>query len=433
MALEREASDIVAAVDSPARAPAKSSALTAVDLVIRWGDWALGAVHLAPPRPFYVGEEGCDFTLPAEVVGASRAAVLIARWDGVVRAVIPKGARVTLDGRGKPMTGPRAVARGYAQPSAAFKDATEVVLWPGRSVALHLGPVTIEMTRGEEERRAPRAPWIARSLLLSHLAALAVHAGLGAFFAAMEPVEIDYETGFSDDQRFELQQRLQAIAEKEMEGAYDDFLAGIERRARRRRDKAAAREEEAHTQALWAASEIWANQLRAEALRDEARHAGNDRDLSLVGLFYERPEPKPATTATAPPPRMKYDGPTSSTLAADPMVRHGKAPQVRMGGVSISGRLPPEVIGRIVRQNFGRFRLCYENGLRNNPNLQGRVAVRFVIGADGAVSNVGNGGSDMPDAGVVSCVARAFKGLSFPLPERGIVTVVYPIMFSPPG
>ena len=72
---------------------------------------------------------------------------------------------------------------------------------------------------------------------------------------------------------------------------------------------------------------------------------------------------------------------------------------------SVSGRLPPEVIQRIVRQNFGRFRLCYENGLRNNPNLQGRVAVRFVIGRDGAVSNVSNGGSDMPDSG-----GRAVRG-----------------------
>jgi hypothetical protein len=110
-----------------------------------------------------------------------------------------------------------------------------------------------------------------------------------------------------------------------------------------------------------------------------------------------------------------------------------KPPQVRMGATSVSGRLPPEVIQRIVRQNFGRFRLCYENGLRNNPNLQGRVGVRFVIGRDGAVSNVGNGGSDMADGGVVSCVVRAFYGLSFPQPDGGIVTVVYPIMFSPGG
>jgi hypothetical protein len=107
-----------------------------------------------------------------------------------------------------------------------------------------------------------------------------------------------------------------------------------------------------------------------------------------------------------------------------------KPPQVRMGATSVSGRLPPEVIQRIVRQNFGRFRLCYENGLRNNPNLQGVVSVMFVIGRDGSVSNVGGGGS-LPDGGVTSCVTRAFYGLSFPQPEGGIVRVTYPISFSP--
>ena len=108
-------------------------------------------------------------------------------------------------------------------------------------------------------------------------------------------------------------------------------------------------------------------------------------------------------------------------------------PQVRMGAVNVNGRLPPEVIQRIVRQNFGRFRLCYESGLQVNPNLQGRVAVRFVIGKDGSTTNVGNGGSDLPDGGVVSCIVRAFHGLSFPQPDGGVVSVVYPIMLSPGG
>ncbi|MEJ7731560.1 MAG: AgmX/PglI C-terminal domain-containing protein [Polyangiaceae bacterium] len=107
-------------------------------------------------------------------------------------------------------------------------------------------------------------------------------------------------------------------------------------------------------------------------------------------------------------------------------------PRMRVGTVDVGGHLPPEVIQRVVRQNFGRFRLCYENALRNNPNLQGRVTVRFVIGRDGAVSQVSNGASDLPDAGAVSCVVRAFYGLSFPQPsEGGIVTVGYPIMFTP--
>ncbi len=107
------------------------------------------------------------------------------------------------------------------------------------------------------------------------------------------------------------------------------------------------------------------------------------------------------------------------------------APKLREGATSVNGRLPAEVITRVVRQNFGRFRLCYESGLRNNPNLQGRVSVRFVIDRGGAVSMTNDAGSDLPDAGVVQCIVRGFGNLSFPAPQGGMVTVVYPISFSP--
>ena len=97
----------------------------------------------------------------------------------------------------------------------------------------------------------------------------------------------------------------------------------------------------------------------------------------------------------------------------------------------MNGRLPAEVIQRIVRQNFGRFRMCYEDGLRGNPSLQGRVGVKFAIDRSGGVAMASDGGSDLPDQGVVKCVVRGFENLSFPAPEGGIVTVVYPIVFSP--
>ena len=112
---------------------------------------------------------------------------------------------------------------------------------------------------------------------------------------------------------------------------------------------------------------------------------------------------------------------------------HTGSPSMRPGSTVVSGRLPSEVIQRIVRQNFGRFRMCYENGLRSNPNLQGRVAVSFVIGTDGSVGSASNGGSDLPDSAVVSCVVRSFGGLGFPQPEDGVVKVTYPIMFTPGG
>jgi hypothetical protein len=107
-------------------------------------------------------------------------------------------------------------------------------------------------------------------------------------------------------------------------------------------------------------------------------------------------------------------------------------PRMRQGAVTVNGRLPPEVIQRIVRQNFGRFRLCYETGLRSNPSLQGRVAVKYTIDRDGSVKGAPqDGGSDLPDQGVVNCVIRGFQNLSYPQPEGGIVTVVFPLIFSP--
>jgi hypothetical protein len=61
----------------------------------------------------------------------------------------------------------------------------------------------------------------------------------------------------------------------------------------------------------------------------------------------------------------------------------------------------------------------------------GRVTVKFVIDRSGAVSLTANDRSDLPDQVVVNCVVRGFGNLSFPQPDGGMVTVVYPIMFSP--
>ena len=104
---------------------------------------------------------------------------------------------------------------------------------------------------------------------------------------------------------------------------------------------------------------------------------------------------------------------------------------IRQGATQVNGRLPPEVIQRIARQNFGKFRLCYEDALRTTPTLEGRVAVKFVIDRAGAVSSAADGGSDIGDAKMIACVVKGFSAMKFPQPEGGIVTVVYPLVFSP--
>ena len=110
--------------------------------------------------------------------------------------------------------------------------------------------------------------------------------------------------------------------------------------------------------------------------------------------------------------------------------------------MEVSGRLPPTEIQHAVRSRFGGLRKCYEDGLRRDPNLAGRLVVRFVIGRDGKVTAVAEGGlpgssppspasAPFPVRAVVSCVLRDFEKFTFPAPVGGIVTVVYPIVFSP--
>jgi hypothetical protein len=57
--------------------------------------------------------------------------------------------------------------------------------------------------------------------------------------------------------------------------------------------------------------------------------------------------------------------------------------------------------------------------------------VKFVIARDGSVSVANAADRTLASTTVASCVERSFLSLAFPEPEGGIVTVVYPIVFSP--
>lgn len=121
-------------------------------------------------------------------------------------------------------------------------------------------------------------------------------------------------------------------------------------------------------------------------------------------------------------------GPGGGVLS-DGGTHHGEGVKA---ATTISGKLPPEVIQRVVQQQFPRIRKCYADGLRDNPMLEGRMAVRLVIEKDGSVSSASDAGSTMPDRNVSRCVLLTFHELHFPEPEGGgLLTLVYPIAFDP--
>jgi hypothetical protein len=439
----------------------------------------------------------CDFFVPAEKLGTTRSPVILADRGGSVALVIPQRATGTIEIPGQPkMTLQEAIQQGKTQPCAELSGAQQLPLPAGTKAKVEVGGLTFQVTTGNAGRVVAGHLQVDTQGLLYTGLSLAVHAGLLAAMAFfMPPLGATDEDGISQDQQTMIQQMLQAAAEKEQEEKKTEEVADTNADNKEGGTGTRAKGEEGsmgnpNTKSTGNRYGVQGPQDNADphiarqaALRDAA-------EFGMIGLLNSGAGGDP-NAPTAPWGRDDSLGndPLSARgnmwgneigdsfgagglglsgigeggggrgegigLGGIGTIGHGagtgtgqgfgsghgrlggshraKPPSVRMGATQVSGRLPPEVIQRIVRQNFGRFRLCYENGLRNNPNLQGRVSVRFVIGRDGAVSNVGNGGSDMPDGGVVSCTVRAFYGLSFPQPEGGIVTVTYPIMFSPGG
>jgi hypothetical protein len=109
------------------------------------------------------------------------------------------------------------------------------------------------------------------------------------------------------------------------------------------------------------------------------------------------------------------------------------SPSLKQGKVEVETGLPPEVVQRIVRQNYGRFRLCYENGLRSNPTLGGSVKTSFTIKSDGSVADAKDAGGDLADKAVHACIVRGFGNLTFPEPEpKKSIKVTYEVNLTPP-
>ena len=109
-----------------------------------------------------------------------------------------------------------------------------------------------------------------------------------------------------------------------------------------------------------------------------------------------------------------------------------------LGGVSKKepiigmGALRKEDITGAIRKDLSAIRLCYERALTKSPKLEGKVMVKFVIGADGRVSSASDD-SDVkfPDAKVTQCVLGRVRALRFPKPVGGgVVNVKYPFVFK---
>jgi hypothetical protein len=120
---------------------------------------------------------------------------------------------------------------------------------------------------------------------------------------------------------------------------------------------------------------------------------------------------------------------TWGVVEAERRARRGpRPPRVCVCGEHAGdGRIPPESIRYAIDRNRGRLRGCYLDALFRDPELEGRVAIRFTIGRDGR-AKVGSAEARGIDPPTVRCLARAFEAMAFPPAPN--VRVLYPLLLS---
>lgn len=95
--------------------------------------------------------------------------------------------------------------------------------------------------------------------------------------------------------------------------------------------------------------------------------------------------------------------------------------------------LDKNLIRRVIQERQGEYQKCYTDALQWNPQLKGRLVVRFTVESDGEVSAAVEQpaeGQRFPDEVMTGCVLFQFQQLRFiPGPEQ--FHVVYPLIFVP--
>ncbi len=133
-------------------------------------------------------------------------------------------------------------------------------------------------------------------------------------------------------------------------------------------------------------------------------------------------------------PERRQPAAVTVEMATDDVAPRSAGPgAAQPSGVSaIAHRLPPETIQGIVRRNFGRFRGCYREAVHRDPRVQGKLVVRFEIGAQGHVRSARAVESEVRSPELTACVVRGFEAIEFPEPppDSGPVSVSYPIVFT---
>ncbi len=118
-------------------------------------------------------------------------------------------------------------------------------------------------------------------------------------------------------------------------------------------------------------------------------------------------------------------------------VGYGTKSEVRVSGSVAaeaaeihSGDVDEGKLGSFVRARLSVIKACYENQLKRNPSLKGKLRIRFTILETGGLAEIAVLENTLGSAEVASCIVGAMRSWRTPFRPSGTVTVEYPFVFT---
>lgn len=109
---------------------------------------------------------------------------------------------------------------------------------------------------------------------------------------------------------------------------------------------------------------------------------------------------------------------------------------ISSGTAQVMGSIDKELVRKVIQEHAAQIRYCYEQQLALNPKLSGKVAIKWIINADGSATGaqVDGGSTTLQDAKVHQCMMARIVSWEFPKPKGGGMAVItYPWILRSSG
>lgn len=87
-------------------------------------------------------------------------------------------------------------------------------------------------------------------------------------------------------------------------------------------------------------------------------------------------------------------------------------------------------LGAFVRARMPAIKACYENALKRNPKLAGRISIRFTILETGGLTDIAAAQNSLGSPEVAACIIGTMRTWRTPFRPSGPVTVEHPFVFT---